>query len=75
MDSPTNLETPELLPSGHFRHLRGYRRSPGGIEEVIFAPHVCYGLCLRGSKLHFCFKVNSYWSFLKPCFGDDGYAY
>nr|XP_010906978.1 uncharacterized protein LOC105033766 [Elaeis guineensis] len=35
MDSPANPETPELPPSGHFRHLRGYRRSPGGIEEIM----------------------------------------
>ncbi|KAG1347065.1 pre-mRNA-splicing ATP-dependent RNA helicase prp28 [Cocos nucifera] len=39
MDSPSNLESrffgSELLPSGHLRHLRGYYRSPGGIEEIM----------------------------------------
>ncbi|OAY82968.1 putative E3 ubiquitin-protein ligase HIP1 [Ananas comosus] len=39
MDSPSDLEEPflgsELLPSGgRGRNLRGYRRSPGGIEEA-----------------------------------------
>ncbi|KAJ8486227.1 hypothetical protein OPV22_018712 [Ensete ventricosum] len=39
MDSPSNLETPfygpDLLPLGHLRHLRGYHRTPGGLEEIM----------------------------------------
>ncbi|RWW72648.1 hypothetical protein BHE74_00019531 [Ensete ventricosum] len=42
MDSPSNLETPfygpGLLPLGHLRHLRGYHRTPGGLEEVMHHP-------------------------------------
>ncbi|WOK92470.1 hypothetical protein Cni_G01161 [Canna indica] len=39
MDSPPDLDRPffgpDLLPSGHLRHLRGYHRTPGGIEEIM----------------------------------------
>ncbi|CAL9084640.1 unnamed protein product [Musa textilis] len=39
MDSPSNLDTPfygsGLLPLGHLRHLRGYHRTPGGLEEIM----------------------------------------
>ncbi|CAL9161521.1 uncharacterized protein LOC103981165 isoform X2 [Musa acuminata AAA Group] len=38
-DSSSNLDTPfygpGLLPLGHLRHLRGYHRTPGGLEEIM----------------------------------------
>ncbi|XP_073003221.1 uncharacterized protein [Typha latifolia] len=39
MDSPSDLDAPffgsEFLPSGRLRHMRGYHRSPGGLEEIM----------------------------------------
>ncbi|URD74045.1 zinc finger, C3HC4 type, domain containing protein [Musa troglodytarum] len=39
MDSPPVLDTPffgpDLFPSGHLRHLRGFHRAPGGLEELM----------------------------------------
>ncbi|KAJ0962661.1 hypothetical protein J5N97_027783 [Dioscorea zingiberensis] len=39
MDSSLGLDEPlfgsDLLPPGHLRRFRGYRRSPGGLEEIM----------------------------------------
>ncbi|XP_058091416.1 uncharacterized protein LOC131237586 isoform X1 [Magnolia sinica] len=39
LDSPSAFETrrsgPDLLPAGHYRHPRGFHRSPGGLAEIM----------------------------------------
>lgn len=87
IDSSSALDEPlfgsDLLPPGHLRRFRGYRRSPGGLEEVaflaflvIFMLHWCLSFtCFLPCKvlafLCFCSNFEKWNLRLCPLLGDD----